>query len=99
MKAITAYTDEEYAIQSERCKNLFTVVEGTSSRDWFDDYRRQSGYAHYKFSGRISDKLVELLGRMPTGDELIMLIDKGFSHFGASCSINGSDFSGRVNID
>lgn len=46
-----------------------------------------------------TDKLVEVLGHEPSPDEISMLVDNGFSHFGASCSINGRHFRGRVNID
>lgn len=96
MKAITEYTIQEAADQSVKCKELLKKVEGTTRSDWFEDFRQQSGYAHYKFSGRVSDKL---LGHEPTGDELIMLVDSGFSHFGASCSVSNRSFSGRVNTD
>lgn len=99
MKAITEYTVQEAADQSVKCKELLKKVEDTTRSDWFEDFRQQSGYAHYKFSGRVSDKLVELLGHEPTGDELIMLVDSGYSHFGASCSVSNRNFSGRVNTD
>lgn len=99
MKAITEYTIQEAADQSVKCKELLKKVEGTTRSDWFEDFRKQPGYAHYKFSGTITDKLVELLGHEPSATELIIMIDGGFSHFGAQCSMSGRRFSGRVNID
>ena len=89
MKAIVEYTKEEAEATSK----------GIPKSELFDNYSRTSGYAHYKFSGDITDKLVEVLGHEPSPDEIIMLVDSGFSHFGASCSINSRHFSGRVNID
>lgn len=99
MKAVTEYTIEEADKMSATCKELFKKVEGTTRSDWFEDLRQTSGYAHYKFSGRVSDKLVELLGHEPTSTEIILLVDSGYSHFGAQCSMSGRRFSGRVNID
>lgn len=67
--------------------------------NWYEAVHKSSGYAHYTFSGKVSDEMVEEMGRMLTGDEIIMLVDGGFSHFGASCSISGQAFRGSVNID
>ena len=99
MKAIVELTDEELARYSAIHANLLERTKDTSREDWFVDIKQKSGYAHYTFSGTVSGKLIELLGRMPTEVEIIMLIDSGFSHFGASCSIYDKTFSGRVNTD
>ena len=99
MKAITAYTKEEAEVMSKKWNELRDKTSSVPRKEWFGNYTRTSGYAHYKFSGDITDKLVEALGHEPSPDEIIMLVDSGFSHFGASCSINGRHFSGRVNID
>lgn len=100
MEAITSISKERHEYLSALTKNLREKTEGTSKyKDWFEDYKQTSGYAHYKFSGKVSDKLVELLGHEPTSEEIILLVDDGFSHFGASCSMNGRSFSGRVNTD
>ena len=99
MKAIVEYTKEEAEAMSKKWNELRDKTKGTPKAELFDNYSRASGYAHYKFSGDITDKLVEVLGHEPSPDEIIMLVDSGFSHFGASCSINGRHFSGRVNID
>lgn len=99
MKAIVEYTKEEAEIMSKKWKELQDKTKSLPRKEWFDNYTRTSGYAHYKFSGDITDKLVEVLGHEPSPDEIIMLVDSGFSHFGARCSINGRHFGGRVNID
>ena len=99
MKAIVEYTKEEYAFMSKKRKELRDKTNSMARSELFDNYTKTSGYAHYTFSGDITDKLVEALGHEPSPDEIIMLVDNGFSHFGASCSINGRHFSGRVNID
>ena len=99
MKAIVEYTKEEAEAMSNKWNELRDKIKGIPKAELFDNYSRVSGYAHYKFSGDITDKLVEVLGHEPSPDEIIMLVDSGFSHFGASCSINGRHFSGRVNID
>lgn len=99
MKAIVEYTNEEAEAMTMKWHELRDKTKGIPSNELFDNYTRTSGYAHYKFSGDITDKLVEALGHEPSPDEIIMLVDSGFSHFGASCSINDRHFSGRVNID
>ena len=75
MKAVTEYTIEEAAKMSATCKELFEKAKGTTRRDWFEDFRQTSGYAHYKFSGRLSDKLVELLGQKPVVDTVLEMMD------------------------
>ena len=114
MKSIVEYTKEEAEAMTKKWHELrdkassvprtewfdnYTRTSSVPRTEWFDNYTRARGYAHYKFSGDITDKLVEALGHEPSPDEIIMLVDDGFSHFGASCSINGRHFSGRVNID
>lgn len=99
MKAIVEYTNEEAEAMSKKWNELRDKTKVIPRAELFDNYTRASGYAHYKFSGDITDKLIEVLGHEPSPDEIIMLVDNGFSHFGASCSINGRHFSGRVNID
>lgn len=99
MKAIVEYTKEEAETMSKKWKELRDKTKDIPRTELFSDYKRTSGYAHYKFSGDITDKLVEALGHEPSPDEIIMLVDDGFSHFGASCSVNSRHFSGRVCID
>ena len=99
MKAIVEYTKEEYAFMSKKWKELRDKTNSMARSELFDNYTKTSGYAHYTFSGDITDKLVEALGHEPSPDEIIMLVDYGFSHFGASCSISNRHFSGRVCTD
>ena len=99
MKAIVDYTNEEAEAMSKKWNELRDKTKVIPRAELFDNYTQTSGYAHYKFSGDITDKLVEVLGHEPSPDEIIMLVDGGFSHFGASCTINGKHFGGRVNID
>ena len=99
MKAIVEYTKEEAEAMSKKWNELRDKTKGIPKAELFNNYSRTSGYAHYKFSGDITDKLVEALGHEPSPDEIIMLVDDGFSHFGANCSISGRHFSGRVCTD
>lgn len=99
MKAITEYTQSEYQVMLAAYHTLCGKISGYHTNELLDNLQRKFGYAHYTFSGHISDKLVELLGREPTATEIIMIVDSGFSHFGATCTTTGRNFSGRVNID
>lgn len=100
MKAITEYTDEEYVKMQAKSKALNEAIKGLNRGDLFT-YTRRPGYAKYDFKGTYTDKLVEALGRHPTDEEIIMLVDSGYSHFGAGCSVNKREktFSGYVYID
>ena len=98
MKAIVELTKEELKKYNEMYDNLQKKIKGIS-RDQLYVYSRRSGYAHYTFVGTYTEKFCEILGRAPTAEEIIMLVDSGFSHFGATCCIRGNHFSGRVNTD
>lgn len=99
MKPIPEYNAEEYEAQRTKLNELAVKTAGLTRSQMFKDFSIRTGYAHYTFSGYLTPLLVKRLGRKPTADEIIMLVDSGFSHFGASCSINGNYFSGRVNTD
>lgn len=99
MKAITEYTDKEIDEMSKKLHELRDKTKDVPRTELFENFSKKSGYAHYTFSGDVTDKLIEVLGCMPSTNEIIMLVDSGFSHFGASCSINGRHFVGWVNID
>lgn len=103
MKAIVELTPEEYSSARNAYTALMEKCAGMGRRDMlamFEDLHICTGYAHYKFRGKVSETLIERLGRMPTEDEIIMLVEGGFSHFGATCTVQpDGTFSGRVNID
>lgn len=99
MKAVVDLTPEEHEQFRAAYMELHNKTKDYKRSDLLDNYTRKFGYAHYTFSGRITDKFVEALGRMPTANEVIMLVDSGYSHFGASCTINGRFVSGKVYID
>lgn len=98
MKAIVELTPEEMKKYNEMYDRLMKAVKGIPSTQLYD-YSEKRGYAHYTFNGTYTAKLCEVLGRTPTGEEIIMLVDGGFSHFGASCSVYDGHFTGRVNTD
>jgi hypothetical protein len=93
MKAIVALTSEEHKQYSDAYQKLCDKTRGIKL---FGTLARKPGYAHYTFSGTMTD---ELLALNPTQDDIIMLVDSGFSHFGATCAIDGKSFRGKVNID
>lgn len=99
MKAIVELTNHEHDAMRKKRDALFAKTKGVRMDELFTHFKKTSGYAHYTFSGYVSDKLIDLLGRKPDSDEIIMLVDGGFSHFGATCTLNDRRFSGRVNID
>ena len=98
MKAIDLYPDAETIQMHATYKTLMAKLTGKTRQDLFVDYVQKTGYAHYTFKGTVSQELIDLLGRMPTTDEIILIVD-GYSHFGATCSFNGLNFEGRVNTD
>lgn len=93
MKAICEQSSAE--IERLRCK-LTQLTECKAKS--FIEYTRKSGYAHYDFTGTILPGFKEAVGRDATAEDIILLVD-GFSHFGASCGVNGNKFSGRINTD
>jgi len=99
MKAIFEQTGHERERLREVMNYLKIATQGMTLREMFDDYDDNIGHGHYTFKGKVSDALIEVMGRMPTDEEIIMLIDRGFYHFGATCNINGRSFSGRINTD
>lgn len=99
MKSITDYTDEEVEEMVKKKATLFKSIAGHSTSDLFTNFIKRYGYANYTFSGYIADLLIEKLGRMPTTEEILLIVDNGFSHFGATCIITDRYFSGKVYID
>lgn len=94
MKAVVELTAEEAAAYTKMENNVLPLCG-------FIKYTRRTGYAHYEFEGTYSPELIAVLGRDPYPEEIIIMVDHGFSHFGASCTINNKtcSFRGRVNTD
>lgn len=101
MKAIVELTPDEHSRLHDIYVNLRAAIKDVPCTDIVEDLQRRYVYAHYRFSGKYTPRLIELLGRQPSADEIIMLVDGGFSHFGATCTINHEtrEFQGRVNTD
>ena len=99
MKSITEQTGHERDRLREVVEHLRSTTEGMSYSELFDNFDKSIYRGRYTFSGKVSDALVERLGRLPTMDEIIILVDRGFSHFGAEGILDGRSFSGRVNTD
>lgn len=99
MKAICELTKTEHDALSKKWRALQAKIEGLPTSELLSNLKKNYGYAHYTFSGYVSDKLIDLLGRRPDSDEIIMIVDNGLRHYGATCSVDGRRFSGKVNID
>ena len=96
MKATVAMTEEERIRVHNILVFLYYRLVGVDINKLFLGFRRSSYRAPYTFYGEVSDELINRLGRMPTCEEIIMIVDSGFSRFGASCTLNGRYFYGQV---
>jgi len=102
MKAIVSMNQEELNRREDIILSLYNTFgkDGTPKSMLFEELHKSLGYAHYTFEGKLDPIVAEKLGRMPTLEELIILVDSGRVHFGASCSLNpDGTFVGRVNTD
>lgn len=100
MKAIVELKIEEYQALLQASRYLRETLVGVPFKDLFEDLSITRGYGNYKFQGKVSQVLIDKLGRKPTVDEIIILVDGGFSHFGAVCGYIGElTFNGRVDTD
>lgn len=99
MKAITSLNTEECEFYRKMYLNLMDCIKDKNKADLFG-YKKHYRYAHYTFEGWYTEQLCQCLGdRVPLPEEIIMLVDGGFSHFGASCTVDTQTFRGRVNTD
>ena len=100
MKATVELTKQEFDGLIAKRQAWLQAFKDVSLRDLIA-VAKMFGYAHYKFKGTYKPELVGILGRHPDADEIIMHVDGGFSHFGATCTVNTNDcsFSGRINTD
>lgn len=99
MKAIFEQTGHERERLTEVLNNIRVKTEGMKMSDMFDNYKTQTTRGRKMATGIISDALIEQLGRIPTEEEVIMLIDRGFYHFGASCTFSERSFSCMIYTD
>lgn len=102
MKAIVAMNQEELNEYEATILSLYNTFgkDGATKRTLFEELHRSPGYSHYTFEGKLAPIVAEKLGRLPTPYELIILVDSGRVHFGASCSLKpDGTFVGRVNTD
>jgi len=94
IKSITDYNKEEMDMQREVWSDLKDKIDKCGSD--LIDYKKYPRYGRYTFEGEYTDKLVEVIGHEPTPDEIIMIVDCGFTHFGAKCYIADHRFNGEV---
>lgn len=99
MKAVVELTKQERESLAKVRDHIFSLIKDIPYQEKWDINERTSGYAHYKFKVKPSQKMIDAIGRMPTTSEIIMIVDGGFCHFGASCGECNGVYSGRVNTD
>ena len=102
MRAVISYNHDEYVEMTiiwNELKDKIGRNKENYNREDLIDVDETPSYGRYRFSGEYKDKLVELLERVPTEDEIIMIVDDGFYHFGAKCTIEGKSFKGFVDTD
>lgn len=66
MKSITEYTTEEHKKRLAEWRTLHNLIKSYSNSELFDDYSTTAGYAHFTFRGTVSQKLIDIIGRVPT---------------------------------
>ena len=94
MKAVIAMNNSEVA-------HYGAIAQRVMPLRYMLEVRKIPGYAHYDFFGSYTEELIKELGRHPTANEIILMVDGGLNHFGASCSIVEEEmrFNGSVNTD
>ena len=99
MRSVCFRTIKEETQLRENVKSIRTLTNGMSKDDLFDGLQIFRGYNEYGFVGMVSNKLTTLLGRCPTADEIVILIDGGANNFGAECNVSGGHFNGTIYTD
>lgn len=97
MKSIRDLNNGEYVKLRDKSITLYERTKGYKLSDLIT-YKKTYHGTHYSFTGRYSNRLVGLLGHHPDADEIVILVDDGFGHGGASCRVNNTlkTFNGRV---
>lgn len=100
MKAVVQLTEEEYAKYLKKTQELNAVGAEITP---FVKCEIRYGYAHYTFSCEINQPFIDALkqkfNRGLDCEDIIILVDGGFSHFGASCTGSGNCYVGEVYTD
>ena len=66
----------------------------------YDRFSKSYEYGHFEFEGQFSEELYNKLGRWPTENEAIALIDNNKCNFGAACYVSPNGmFDGTINTD
>lgn len=99
MKACEELTKEDVEKYRARLMQLRAARLKIKPETWFDKLSTKTGYAHYTFEGTVSAAFLAQIEGPLTEDDIIMLVDDGFSHFGAYCRLDGNAFSGKINTD
>lgn len=99
MKAVTELNEEETEKQVIERDNILSLIKDVTYEERWEIKEINVGYAHYNFKVKPSQKMLDAIGRKPTTNEMIMIVDGGFSHFGASCTESNGIYTGRVNTD
>lgn len=105
MKPTLQLTPEEYERLLMKHTALRGALDGHNHGELltiercFDNSLGLSGSA-YSFRGRYTNRLVELLGKHPDDEEIIMLVDAGYCHYGATCTVDTDlmTFKGSINV-
>lgn len=100
MKASYERTAEEQKLLRIKQTNVLHAISGVPKMELFTEFERcwAADNLSYQFRGSYSPRLVELLGRRPDAEELIIIVNGSIMHAGASCIIADNAFRGRVNV-
>ncbi len=92
MKASCEMTLEEKEHYMKTLAALNSSLVGLERDEILLHFKKTNNSGGYSFSGQFSAEAEVELGRMPTPDEIILLIDNSVSHFGAACTLKPDGF-------
>lgn len=77
------------------------IKESKRKKSDFMRYSYNAGYSQISYVGSYTEDFERLLGRVPTEDDIISVIDSDSYNFGGYCNINTEErtYSGKVYID
>lgn len=88
MKSRLRLSKEEYEQYVESWNRLREIIQTCGNKHKLAPHIKNSHPFFYYFVGQYTQDLVDSLNREPTEEELIMIVDGGFNHFGAECGID-----------